>query len=276
MKRGKTPVGAQGLRPNIIHDSNGNAIYWFIGFLGTVLFLLKLYFRLLFKLFVLYLVFMTQALTSIPISKVISTPLILDDISWEKYEQLLDIFAEYPAIRMTYDQGKLEIITPLPEHERSSWTLGRLIVILSEELDLEIIGLKSTTWTSKLKAVGKEADECFYIQNEAKMRGKVKIDLAVDPPPDLVIEIDLTHSFIDKMSIYNKLKVPEVWQYQNGKITIYLLNQDQGQYQESETSLAFSLFPVKQLANFVKIDDQKGENAKMKEFRQWVRLQLSK
>jgi Uma2 family endonuclease len=219
---------------------------------------------------------MTQTLTPIPISTAMSSPLILEDISWEKYEQLLDIFAEYPAIRMTYDQGTLEIMTPLPEHERSSWILGRLIVILSEELDLEIIGLKSTTWRSKLKAVGKEADECFYIQNEAKMRGKVKIDLTVDPPPDLVIEIDLTHSFIDKMTIYTKLQVPEIWQYQKEKITIYLLNQDQSQYQESETSLAFPFFPVKELANFIKIDDQKGENAKMKEFRQWVRLQLSK
>ena len=165
-------------------------------------------------------------------------------------------------------------MTPLPEHERSSWRLGRLITILSEELGLEIIGLKSTTWKLKPKLVGKEADECFYIQNEAKMRGKLQINLEIDPPPDLVVEVDLTHSFINKLSVYAQLKVPEIWQYKNDKITIYVLNHEI--YQESEKSLAFPSFPVKELANFVKLDEQKGENERMREFRRWVQLILSK
>ncbi|NES80598.1 MAG: Uma2 family endonuclease [Moorea sp. SIO2B7] len=210
--------------------------------------------------------------TSIPETR--STLFIIDNVSWEMYEQLLDIFAEYPAIRMTYYQGTLELMTPLPEHERSSWILGRLLIVLSEELGLEIIGLKSTTWRSKPKAAGKEADECFYIQNEAKMRGKIKIDLQVDPPPDLVIEVDMTHSFIDKLSVYSELKVPEIWQIKNQILTIYLFS-DEG-YKKSETSLAFGTFPVKELAKFIKLDSQKGENERMREFRQWVGLQLSK
>ncbi len=213
---------------------------------------------------------MTQTLTPI-IPPVEGSYLVLYDISWEMYEKLLDIFAEHPKLRMTYYQGTLELMTPLPEHETYSWTLARLIVILSEELGLEIRGLKSATWRSKPKAVGKEADECFYIQNEAAVRGKLKIDLKVDPPPDLAIEIDVTNSSIDKMTVYAELKVPEVWRFADG-ITVNIFT-DTG-YIESETSLAFGSFAVKELAQFMQLDSQKGENARMREFREWVRTKL--
>ena len=217
---------------------------------------------------------MIQTVTPQIIPETISSPFIVYNVSWEMYENLLDIFAEYPSIRITYDHGTLELMTPLPEHETYSWHIGRFLTILTEELGLEIRGLKSTTWKLKPKLVGKEADECFYIQNEAKMRGKLQINLEIDPPPDLVIEVDMTHSFIKKLSIYAQLKVPEIWQYKNDKITIYVLNDES--YQESEESLAFPSFPVKELAQFVKLDEQKGENERMREFRRWVQLTLSK
>jgi len=172
-------------------------------------------------------------------------------ISWEMYEKLVEIFAEHPKLRMIYYKGTLELMTPLSDHERYSWTLGRLVVVLSEEVGLEVIGLKSTTWRSKRKAVGKEADECFYIQNEASMRGKLKIDLKNDPPPDLAIEIDTTNSSIDKMAVYAELRVPEVWQLEDDKIIVNILT-DTG-YVDSETSLAFGSFPVKELARFIHI-----------------------
>ena len=198
--------------------------------------------------------------------------LILHDISWETYEQLLEIFAERSTPRMTYYQGTLELMVPLPEHERYSWTLGRLIVALSEEIGIEIMGLKSSTWRSEPKKAGNEADECFYIQNEALMRGKLTIDLKNDPPPDLAVEIDLTSSSINKMAVYAELKVPEVWIWKKGKLIINILN-DTG-YVESETSLAFGSFPVKELAQFMHLDSDKGENARIREFREWVRSHL--
>jgi len=198
--------------------------------------------------------------------------LILHDISWETYEQLLEIFAERSTPRMTYYQGTLELMVFLPEHERYSWTLGRLIVALSEEIGIEIIGLKSSTWRSEPKKAGNEADECFYIQNEALMRGKLTIDLKNDPPPDLAVEIDLTSSSINKMAVYAELKVPEVWIWKKGKLIINILN-DTG-YVESETSLAFASFPVKELAQFMNLDSEKGENARIREFREWARSHL--
>ncbi len=210
-------------------------------------------------------------LTTAP-SPVVGSHLVLDGVSWEMYEELLEVFAEHPALRMTYYKGTLELRTPLPEHERYSWTLGRLVVALSEELGLEIRGLKSTTWRSQSKAVGKEADECFYIQNEAAVRGKLKFDLTVDPPPDLAIEVDATHSSLDKMVVYAELKVPEVWRWQDDKLMVNILT-DAG-YVESETSLAFGSLPVKDLAQFMQLDSQIGENARLREFRKWVRLQL--
>lgn len=198
--------------------------------------------------------------------------LILHDISWETYEQLLEIFAERSTPRMTYYQGTLELMVPSPEHERYSWTLCRLIVALSEEIGIEIIGLKSSTWRSEPKKAGNEADECFYIQNEALMRGKLTIDLKNDPPPDLAVEIDLTSSSINKMAVYAELKVPEVWIWKKGKLIINILN-DTG-YVESETSLAFASFPVKELAQFMHLDSEKGENARIREFREWARSHL--
>jgi Uma2 family endonuclease len=215
---------------------------------------------------------MTQTLTPLTLTES-NNSLVLQDISWEIYEKLLELFSEKATIRMAYYRGTLELMVPLPEHERSSWTFGRLIAILSEELGLEILGVGSTTWRSKLKASGKEADESFYIQNEAKVRGKVEIDLSIDPPPDLAIEIDTTHSSIDKMAIYAELNIPEVWRWQQGRMTIHLLID--GTYIESETSLTFSSFPVKEIARFVQLNSQKGENARMREFREWVRSQTS-
>ncbi|XWK86619.1 MAG: Uma2 family endonuclease [Phormidium sp.] len=214
---------------------------------------------------------MTQTLTS-AIEEIAGSHLVLNDISWETYEKLLDLFAEHPKLRMTYYKGTLELMTPLSDHERFSWTIGRLVAVLSEELGLEILGVKSTTWRSEPNAVGKEADESFYIQNEVAVRSKLKIDLTVDPPPDLAIEIDTTHSSIDKMAVYTELKVPEVWRYKNGTISINILT-DTG-YVESETSLAFGSFPVKELPRFMQLDSEKGENARMREFREWVRSQM--
>ena len=215
---------------------------------------------------------MTQTLT--PATPVEGSRLVLHHISWEMYEKLLEIFAEHPKLRMIYYKGTLELMTPLSDHETYSWTLGRLLIVLSEELGLEIRGLKSTTWRSKPKAVGKEADECFYIQNELAVRNKLKIDLKNDPPPDLAIEIDMTNSSINKIAVYAELRVPEVWRLEDGKIIINILT-DTG-YVDSETSLAFGSFPVKEIAGFIQLDSQKGENARMREFREWVRSQLLK
>ena len=130
--------------------------------------------------------------------------LVLHDISWETYEQLLEIFSDRSIPRITFYRGSLELIRPRTEREVYSWHLGQLVAELTAAMGLEIIGFKSSTWPLREQATGKEADECFYIQNEAKVRNKLQIDLTVDPPPDLAIEVDLTHSSIDAISVYGE------------------------------------------------------------------------
>lgn len=199
--------------------------------------------------------------------------LVLQDISWETYEKLLEIFSDRSIPRITYYRGSLELIVPGTEREVSSWNLGQLVAELTAEMGLEILGFKSSTWRLQERAIGKEADESFYIQNEAKVRNKLQIDLKVYPPPDLAIEVDLTHSSIDGMSVYAELKVPEVWLWRKGQLTINLLKD--GSYVESENSLAFGSFPVKEIAQFMNLESDRGHNAKMREFRQWVRANLT-
>ncbi len=101
----------------------------------------------------------------------------------------------------------------LPPHETYKRLLGRFVEIVTEEMDLEIRSLSSSTWSRKDLLKGVEADECYYIQNDAAVRGKMEIDLAINPPPDLAIEIDISNPSLPRLPIYAALGVPEVWQF---------------------------------------------------------------
>src|SRR6266851_39103 len=136
---------------------------------------------------------------------------ILRDVPWRMYGQLLRAFAERPRVRLTYDRGVLEIMSPVLEHDSGSWFVGRLVVTATEELQLSVLGGGSTTFRRRRRRRGLEPDECFWIANEPRMRGKRRVDLRVDPPPDLAIEVDVTRSSMDRMGVYGALCVPEVW-----------------------------------------------------------------
>ena len=146
----------------------------------------------------------------------VSTPprpqhLTLYGVSWREYTRMLRAFAERPGYHLTYDRGTLEIMSPLFAHEFGADLLGRFVVVLTEELGLPIQAARSTTFRRRRMRRGLEADHSWWIAHAAQIRGKERIDLRVDPPPDLAIEIDLTHRSINRMSIYARLRVPEVW-----------------------------------------------------------------
>ena len=130
---------------------------------------------------------------------------------------------EQPGIRLTYDRGLLEIMTPLDPHESYKKLLGRFVEALTEELDVEICSLGSRTCSREDLVRGLEPDQCYYIQNEQVVWDKEQIDLNQDPPPDLVIEIDITSSSINRLDLYADLGVPEVWRYDGRCLTIYRL-----------------------------------------------------
>lgn len=197
--------------------------------------------------------------------------LLLRDVSWQMFEKILDELGEARAARISYSKGMLEIMTPLPEHEDDKVMIGDLVKVLLEELDLEFRSLGSTTFKNKEMLQAVEADDCFYIQNEAAIRGKKRIDLTIDPPPDLAIEIDITSR--TQFNNYEALGVPELWRYNGRKLLSYVL-QD-GKYLESKTSYNFPSLPIVGVIHqYVEQSKVVGRNAMMKAFRNWVREQI--
>jgi Uma2 family endonuclease len=158
----------------------------------------------------------------------------LQHISWETYEHVLNDHLDATSPRFTYDQGTLEIMSPSSEHEELKVTMSAVADILAEEWQVEFKGLGSTTFRRSDLKKGTEPDSCFYIQNVEKIRGKKEINLFIDPAPDLVIEIEITSPVVNKLPIYARLGVPEIWRYDGRSAIIRRLSE--GRYQAAEQS----------------------------------------
>jgi Uma2 family endonuclease len=130
---------------------------------------------------------------------------ILSNVSWETYEGMLADHRERSAPRLTYDHGTLEIMSPSPKREELNRTIAQLVEVVAEECKINVRNLGSTTFKRDDLVKGFEPDSCFYIQSASLIRGKEEIDLSIDPPPDLVIEIEISHSSLDKLSIYARI-----------------------------------------------------------------------
>ncbi|HMF15711.1 MAG TPA: Uma2 family endonuclease [Gemmataceae bacterium] len=195
----------------------------------------------------------------------------LSGVDWRMYSRLLRAFAERPGIRLTYDRGELEIMSPLLEHDDSGRFLGVLVFVLTEELDMPLKHGGSTTLRRRLKRRGIEADECFWIANARRMSGKRRLDLRTDPPPDLAIEVDVTNSSLDRLGIYGAIKVPEVWRLTGKSLTFYILGPD-GSYVISPISRAFPFVKPADLLGFLLQARKAGdEMVVVRKFRVWVR-----
>ncbi|MCU0549589.1 MAG: Uma2 family endonuclease [Leptolyngbya sp. Prado105] len=196
---------------------------------------------------------------------------LLQNVSWQEFEQILEELGDRRATRIAYENRILEIMTPLPEHEANKEIIGDLLKALLEELEIEFLTLGSTTFKNQQMLQGIEPDQCFYIQNEAKIRGKKRLDLNIDPPPDLALEVDLTSR--THPSIYQALGIPELWRFEKGQLQINVLRN--GKYEVSERGDIFSALPIAQV--IPQYRDQSrviGRNAALKAFRQWIRQQL--
>jgi Uma2 family endonuclease len=198
--------------------------------------------------------------------------LVLHGVDWRMYGRLLRAFAERPSMRLTYDQGTLEIMSPLHEHESDGRFLGRRVVTLTEELGLPVKAGGSTTFRRRRRRRGLEPDDCYWIASEPQVRGKRHINLRIDPPPDLAIEVDVSSSSLDRMSIYAALGVPEVWRVDEHGLTFHVLGAD-GRYAESSHNRALPLVTPADLSGFLAMRSQMDENAVVKKFRAWIRQQ---
>ncbi len=195
----------------------------------------------------------------------------LTEISWEGYETILNLLGDRP-VRVTYNRGLLELMILSYAHERYKKLLARLVEALTEELNMPMEAAGSTTFKRQTSERGLEPDECFYIQNQALVRGKQSIDLNEDPPPDLVIEVDITHSMINRMEIYAALGVPELWRWENGTLQFWVSNQQQ--YQQVQHSATFPQLSVTDLEPFIALADQTDQTTLIRQFRAWVRENL--
>ena len=195
----------------------------------------------------------------------------LREIDWPGFEEILTELGDHRGSRIAYSRGTLEIRMPLPEHERAKVLISHLLVVLLEELRLDWESLGSTTFKRKTMLAGIEPDDCFYIQNYAAVVGEKRLDLEVDPVPDLAIEVDLTSP--TQISAYEALGISEIWRYKAGKLTINVLQN--GQYQESLQSQLFPNFPI--IAGFSLFLGKSAESpmsALRQEFRIWIRDRL--
>lgn len=196
----------------------------------------------------------------------------IDSVPWEGYEHLLKAFDER-HIHITYDRGSVEIMTLSAEHERPKSIIALLMLALSDVFDVSMASLGSITNRRKDLQRGLEPDQCYYTKNLERIRGKKRLDLRRDPPPDLAIEIDVTSSSLDRMSIYAALGVPEVWRLVKGALHVHVLGKD-GQYVERDRSPTFPAILISDLTPFIKMGLLEDDKTTYRAFREWLLEQV--
>ncbi|HXG64353.1 MAG TPA: Uma2 family endonuclease, partial [Blastocatellia bacterium] len=190
-------------------------------------------------------------------------------VSWETYERLLAEHEDTSGTRFAYNQGELEIMVVSFEHEQLNRLIADLFTVIAEEMNLDFENAGSTTFKREDLARGFEPDTCFYIQHAAQIRGKKRIDLATDPPPDLCIEIDITSPSMNKLPIYAGLGVPEVWRYDGSELTI--LSLEGGAYALRAESLAVPGLSSQVISGFIRESQSMRRTEWLRRVREWAR-----
>jgi Uma2 family endonuclease len=194
--------------------------------------------------------------------------LILKNVDWKSFEQLLEELGDNRGTRLSFSDNTVEIMTPMSAHENDKRIIGRIVETILEEMGVEYASLGSTTFKNEQMTQAVEPDECFYIQNEEKTRGKAKIDLEQDPPPDLAIEIDLTSR--THFNNYEKLGVPELWRFDGKSLNINIL--ENGMYIQSKTSRQFPNIPLQEaIPRFITESKTYGRSKMIKSFKLWLK-----
>ncbi len=194
---------------------------------------------------------------------------VLHGVSWKLYRRLRKMPENY-NIRMTYDRGELEIMSPSPLHEGIATLLGDLINVWRLERHIPIRSCQAMTIRRSALERGFEPDKCYYVQHEPQMWDKKKINFKVDPPPDLAIEVEVSRKLLDKMKIYASFRVPELWCWSGDTLKIHELSQE-GDYVARETSLCFPTFPIAKVEEIVRQLVEEHETTLVGSFQEWLR-----
>lgn len=212
--------------------------------------------------------------TVLNLTKTAASRVVLPNVSWETYERLLTDLSDCSVPHLTYDQGRLEIMSPTAKHEKVNRSIELLVRITALEMNIEVGSLGSTTFKREDIARGFEPDSCFYVQNERAIRGKQELDLLVDPPPDIVFEVDITSSSINKRSLFAQFAVPEIWRYDDESIEI--LNLVNGAYVKNESSSVLPFITAKVLTDFIAESLTLSGLEWMKKVRAWAQQQKAR
>lgn len=190
---------------------------------------------------------------------------VLRGLSWDAYLQILDSLPESRGARLTFDDGVLEITVPSELHEFSGRLIERFISTLVELMGLRMKTMGSTTMNYPHLKKGAEPDNAYYIQNQPLVKGR-DVDFSQDPPPDLVVEVDITHTDIAKNRFYSSLGVLEFWRFDEKVWRVYQLQE--GVYIEVEVSPTFPQVPKDRLYAFLE-EAKEDEIEAVRSLRTW-------
>lgn len=192
----------------------------------------------------------------------------LDGVPWDEYVSIVDELHKSRRARTAYDGGQLEITTSTLLHGRVSCLLSSLVTQLSLQSGIDIVSGGSSTFRSKRINAGTEPDECYWITNAVRVIGIKRWEPESDPPPDLVIEVDVTPDYLHRRPIYAKLGIPEMWRFDGQTLQSFALNEN-GEYVPTEQSLAFGFLNVADLLPFLSKLDTTNDTAILREFQEW-------
>jgi Uma2 family endonuclease len=196
--------------------------------------------------------------------------LTLSNVSWDFYEHLLAEIGD-GATRVTYLNGDIEIMSPLPKHATWGFRLARVIELMALEREISLEGLGSTTFRDKAQQLGLEPDECYYVRDlEAVKQLEEAWNPKTDPPPNLALEIDVTRRSIEREPIYAGLRIAELWRFDGTRLTVRLLDKA-GTYRTADRSEIFPFLPMEGLVQYVRRLAKEPQLPVLNEFRQWVR-----
>jgi Uma2 family endonuclease len=198
------------------------------------------------------------------------TTLVIPQSSWDEYERLLEDLRDRPHLRVSYDRGRLEIMSPLPEHEEYGRFIDDLVRAFAHKRKMKVQKYGAATWKRQQLDRGVEPDCCYYVANALRVIGKRTFDLEIDPPPDIVVEIDITNESLSKFPIYAALSVPEIWRYDGKSVYFYELVKDR--YKELSESASFSGLTPAMLATALEESKKEGQDAALDSFRRRIEI----
>ena len=202
-----------------------------------------------------------------------ATEITFQNVSWEEYEELLEEVGEASGLRISYDEGTLNVMTLSAKHEYYERFLEKMLGCVIVRLGINIRSFGSATMRKEKKRKGNEPDLCFYVQTADAIGNRIELDFETDPPPDVAVEIDIHHDSRKKFSIYAGLEVPELWRFNGDALTIYLL--DEESYEEVEASRALPMLTAEVLTGFLAQLRDEGDFVTLIAFDEWLQSQRS-